>query len=450
VEPAVTASSKIESTSYAEPELSLEAVRTVEPSPELSEEKTAFSEATLPLQSTAGGAALAVGAAFLSQAPESEEEQRAQAQVEAAKFDVGQVDLSSEELASVDEALPDLPTGYGESWITLLPRDPQWAYAYWDVPDEHRQAVRQQGGQRLALRFYDVTDVDVNHQNPHSLQQYDCDEMARDWYIPVPISDHDYIVEIGYVAEDGRWLMLARSNDIRVPPLYPGAWYDDQFISINWEDELRGQTLLELVPPGRKKSFDNPIYDRIFGLAESAEAQRVAGSLYGSMQQVPQESISSFALASGSGLGVQTESGIGMMSGVGMSVPTMSGVGMSGIGMSGVGMYSMSGIGMSGIGFSASMPPLRSRKFWLLADAELIIYGATEPDATVTIAGRPVHLNPDGTFRFQMSFQDGMIDFPILAVAVDGEQTRSVHLQFTRETLSRHTNTKEEAQDEPF
>lgn len=110
----------------------------------------------------------------------------------------------------------------------------------------------------------------------------------------------------------------------------------------------------------------------------------------------------------------------------------------------------MSGIGMSGIGFSASMPPLRSRKFWLLADAELIIYGATEPDATVTIAGRPVHLNPDGTFRFQMSFQDGMIDFPILAVAVDGEQTRSIHLQFTRETLSRHTNTKEEAQDEPF
>jgi hypothetical protein len=119
--------------------------------------------------------------------------------------------------------------------------------------------------------------------------------------------------------------------------------------------------------------------------------------------------------------------------------------------MSGIGMYSMSGVGMmSGVGFSASMPPLRSRKFWLLADAELIIYGATEPDATVTIAGRPVRLNPDGTFRFHMSFQDGLIDFPILAVAVDGEQTRSVHLKFTRETPSRYTNTKEAAEDQPF
>jgi len=60
------------------------------------------------------------------------------------------------------------------------------------------------------------------------------------------------------------------------------------------------------------------------------------------------------------------------------------------------------------------MPPIRPRQFWLIADAELIVY-ATEPDATVTIGGRPIKLNPDGTFRFQMSFQDGLIDYPIMA-----------------------------------
>jgi uncharacterized protein len=111
---------------------------------------------------------------------------------------------------------------------------------------------------------------------------------------------------------------------------------------------------------------------------------------------------------------------------------------MSGIGMSGIGM-------MSGVGFSASAPPIRPRQFWLVADAELIVYGATEPDATVTIGGQPVKLNSDGTFRFQMSFQDGVIDFPIFAVAADGEQNRSVHLKFERETPERRTNTKEEA-----
>lgn len=109
----------------------------------------------------------------------------------------------------------------------------------------------------------------------------------------------------------------------------------------------------------------------------------------------------------------------------------------------------MSGIGMmSGVGFSASAPSIRPRQFWLVADAELIVYGATEPDAVVTIGGRPVQLNSDGTFRFQMSFQDGVIDFPILAIAADGEQNRAVHLKFERETPERQTNTKEEATPE--
>jgi len=120
-------------------------------------------------------------------------------------------------------------------------------------------------------------------------------------------------------------------------------------------------------------------------------------------------------------------------SGVGMwAVPTTSGL-------------TMSGVGMSGAAFSGSAIPMRPRQFWLIADAELIVYGATEPDATVTIGGRPIKLNSDGTFRFQMSFQDGLIDYPIMAVAADGEQTRSVHMKFTRETPSRNTNTKEEA-----
>jgi hypothetical protein len=111
----------------------------------------------------------------------------------------------------------------------------------------------------------------------------------------------------------------------------------------------------------------------------------------------------------------------------------------------------MSGVGMnmSGAGF-ASAPPNRPRKFWLVADAELIVYGATEPDATVTIGGRPIKLNADGTFRFQMSFQDGVIDYPIVAVASDGEQSREIHMNFNRVTPARRTNTKEEAVEEWF
>jgi len=59
-------------------------------------------------------------------------------------------------------------------------------------------------------------------------------------------------------------------------------------------------------------------------------------------------------------------------------------------------------------------------------------------------------LEEDGTFRFHVSFQDGVLRYPIVAVAVDGEQTRSVHMDFERKTLSRNTNTKVEAVEEWF
>ena len=346
----------------------------------------------------------------------------AQEEVEANKFDVGQDDRTGGELSSVDEGLNDLPAGYGESRVVLMPRDPQWAYCYWDIPNDHKEELRRQGGQQLALRIYDVTDVDINHQAPHSIQEYPCDELAREWYLPIPVSDRDYAVDIGYRCGDGRWLVLARSAPVRVPPVYPSDWIEDQFITVDWEEDLRSKTFLTLVPPSHKKAeeYNNPIYDEVFGMAESAEAQRVAGSLFGSMHQVPEQAVSSYVFPSGVGM---------------WAVPTMSGL-------------TMSGVGMSGVGFSASMPPMRPRKFWLVADAELIVYGATEPDATVTIGGRPIKLSPDGTFRFQMSFQDGLIDYPIMAVAADGEQTRSIHMKFERETPSRHTNTKEEAVEE--
>ena len=354
----------------------------------------------------------------------------AQEAVEAAKFELGQEDRAGG-ISDVDEGLADLPAGYGDSRIVLMPRDPQWAYTYWDIPNDHKEDLRRQGGQQLALRIYDVTDVNLEYQSPHSIQEYPSDELAREWYLPIPVSDRDYVVDIGYRCADGRWLVLARSTPVHVPPVYPSDWIEDQFITVNFEEDLRGKTVLELVLPVKKMAAataetysSNQIYDEIFGKAQGVETQRVAGSLFGSMQQVPlhEQAISSYVFPSGVGM---------------WAVPTASGL-------------TMSGVGMSGAGFSAAAIPMKPRQFWLIADAELIVYGATEPDANVTIGGRPIALNPDGTFRFQMSFQDGLIDYPIVAVAADGEQTRSIQMKFNRETPSRHTNTKEEAVPEWF
>jgi hypothetical protein len=325
--------------------------------------------------------------------------------VEASKFEVGLGDNITANLVDLDNELEELLRGYEKSRIVILPRDPQWAYAYWNVSDEAKASLKAQGGEQLALRIYDVSDIDLNYQSPHSVQEYVCDELTQEWYLPIPLSDRDYVVDIGYRTVDGRWLILARSTPIHIPSLYPSDWIEDIFVTVNWEEELQDKLVEPLLPP-------KPLQKAFVATEQVAEAARIAGSLFGSIQHIP-----------GSGIGA---SGQGMW-----TVPTLS------------------GLNMSGVGF-ASEELIRSRKFWLIADAELIVYGATEPDATVLIGGNPIKLNPDGTFRFQISFQDGVIDYPIVAIAADGQQTRSIQMKFERETPSRHTNSKEEAVLQPL
>ncbi len=76
-------------------------------------------------------------------------------------------------------------------------------------------------------------------------------------------------------------------------------------------------------------------------------------------------------------------------------------------------------------------PHVVSKSFWFRVNAELVIYGSTEPDATVRIAGRPIRLRSDGSFSFRFSLPDGDYDLPITARAAHGEE-RSAELRFYR------------------
>ena len=92
----------------------------------------------------------------------------------------------------------------------------------------------------------------------------------------------------------------------------------------------------------------------------------------------------------------------------------------------------------SGIGASWSGQPFGQpeREFFMHVNAEVIFYGGTDPQAKVTIAGRPVQLQPDGTFRYHFKFPDNDFEIPIVAVSPDGVETRSAVLSLRRDTSS--------------
>jgi len=76
----------------------------------------------------------------------------------------------------------------------------------------------------------------------------------------------------------------------------------------------------------------------------------------------------------------------------------------------------------------------KERKFWFQLDAELIVYGATEPTAKVTLQGEPVKLRPDGTFTMRFSLPDSRQIIPAVAQSADGIEERTIVLAVERNT----------------
>lgn len=76
------------------------------------------------------------------------------------------------------------------------------------------------------------------------------------------------------------------------------------------------------------------------------------------------------------------------------------------------------------------------KNFWLAADCEVILYGATEPDALVSVCGRKVPLNSDGTFSMRFALPDGEMNLPVKAVSKNGADTQEIEIKVARTTKS--------------
>ncbi len=311
-------------------------------------------------------------------------------------------DLSPRSLQAIEAEMNPAPRPAAETSVVFLPRDPQWAYVFWEISEADRNQAQAAGASQLCLRVADVTGLAAGAAHPHTLQEVVVDSHASEWYLPVPLSDRDYRVELGYrKGAGGGWISLAFSSVARVPALHPSDQILDQFVPFSLDST-------PAVLPTPMEPADTGLHERLYQTATSQWRRIGRGS----------EAFHELE-AAGLDTGELNASGAGIWA---------------------------SGRSASGIGGVAPRP----RSFWLVADAELIVYGATDPAARLTIGGEEVPLSADGTFRIQVPFRDGQQLYPIEAVAADGEQKRSITLEFERSTPEDHSNPADQAALEWF
>ncbi len=77
---------------------------------------------------------------------------------------------------------------------------------------------------------------------------------------------------------------------------------------------------------------------------------------------------------------------------------------------------------------------VKEREFWLVADCELIVYGATQADAKVTVQDREIKLRPDGSFTLRFALPDGKQVIPVKAISSDNAEERTITPVVSRET----------------
>jgi hypothetical protein len=93
---------------------------------------------------------------------------------------------------------------------------------------------------------------------------------------------------------------------------------------------------------------------------------------------------------------------------------------------------------ISSPGISSLVSPVkkipREKKFWLNVNTELIVYGATEPDARVFVQNKQIKLRSDGTFTLRFALPDSKQVIPVKAVSSDNTEERTITPIVTKET----------------
>ena len=246
------------------------------PSPDISSSDTASSDTassdtpspTSPSLGSIGAEAIAagLGAAGLglaaSQLGRTEEEQLSEA--------TG--DPIPSPIAETQESDSLISARLGSEYLTPVSQfliEPSSAHdlsVQWEMPEEQRRALMQRGNDALQLNIYDVTGIDLNHQPAHDVQTYPVPDAAFDgrmaqMIVPVPVSDRDYLAEVGYVTPDNQWMSLGRSLHTHVPaPLVSSAGAETQdtetlLLSTDGAAQQVESSTPTVIPAGNARSF---------------------------------------------------------------------------------------------------------------------------------------------------------------------------------------------------
>jgi hypothetical protein len=241
-------------------------------------------------------------------------------------------------------------------------------------------------------------------------QQIQISEAARNWYLHVGKSDTAFYAELGYYRGDGGFEVISRSGEATTPR-----------DNLSWKTEVRFVTI----------PFDytfKQLWEIIFGHSRSGE------ELAEALCRLQEEGFE-FPFPVGPGRRMNRRQADQLLDYLGEEYIRRVRVGSFEITETlRRRFYELLSSGQWTSSISSLSSPFGGfgRGFDMHVNAEMIIYGGTDPRAKMRIDGQEITLRDDGTFSYHFNFPDGKFHIPIEATAPDGLETRSALLSFLR------------------
>ncbi|WP_238397416.1 DUF4912 domain-containing protein [Anatilimnocola aggregata] len=274
------------------------------------------------------------------------------------------------------ERLKDLSTAYTKAGtiakkgtdkdrLVLMVRDPYWLQVSWQVTRvsvkrAEAALAEQWHGARPILRLMEVDGGTTTSTAERVVREIDVHGGVTNWYIDVPNPPHSYRADLGYIATNGKFFSICRSNSVSTPPPDTSDAIDE-----NWSDIAEN-------------------YEKVYAMSGGYSEESSSGELQELFEERLQRP---------------------------MTPPSS-----------------------NQFGVGADRVINKHRDFRFNVDAEMIVFGATKPDARVTLAGEPVKLRPDGSFTIRLSMPDKRQVLPVVSSSADGVEQRTVVIAVERNT----------------
>lgn len=272
-----------------------------------------------------------------------------------------------------------LPKHYNDTKVVILPRDPNFLYVYWEVSSStigelSTKLCKDNFTQcRWVLRVYDVTDINFDGTNANKHFDVFVGNESDSWYVNVLETNRVWCVDLGLLAPNGSFVLVTRSNVIATPRKGVSVITDEHWGLLRREFE---------------KIFE------LSGIENIANIGKTSLDVSKLMRERWEEIL---AFNAPSSLGI-------------------------------------SSLSSSALAVRNNLLSRKEKDFWLKADTEIIVYGATEPDASLSFNKEKLALKPDGTFSLRFFLPNGSQEYAIEALSNDGTMKKRIVFTVTKKT----------------